>query len=55
MCSSEIWPRLTSIAIDHALAEPLAADGKVAMVPAAFDWDHVGDFAALACQLREHR
>ncbi|GAA1489987.1 mannose-1-phosphate guanylyltransferase [Brachybacterium sacelli] len=47
------WPRLTSIAIDHALAEPLAAAGKVALVPADFAWDDVGDFAALARQLRE--
>ncbi|MBB5830873.1 mannose-1-phosphate guanylyltransferase [Brachybacterium aquaticum] len=47
-----VWPQLTAIAIDHALAEPLAAQGKVAMVPAAFDWDDVGDFAALARQLR---
>ncbi|MGP5077543.1 mannose-1-phosphate guanylyltransferase [Brachybacterium alimentarium] len=52
---AEIWPRLTSIAIDHALAEPLAAAGKVAMVPGDFDWDDVGDFAAVARQLREHR
>ena len=48
----EVWPRLTSIAIDHALAEPLAAQGRVAMVPASFDWDDVGDFAALARQIR---
>ncbi|MCT1777048.1 mannose-1-phosphate guanylyltransferase [Brachybacterium sp. p3-SID957] len=47
-----LWPTLTSIAIDHALAEPLAAAGRVAVVPASFDWDDVGDFAALARQLR---
>lgn len=46
------WPTLTSIAIDHALAEPLAAAGRVAVVPAAFAWDDVGDFRALARQLR---
>lgn len=46
------WPALTSIAIDHALAEPLAAAGRVAVVPAGFDWDDVGDFRALARQLR---
>lgn len=46
------WPALMSIAIDHALAEPLAAQGRVAVVPAGFDWDDVGDFAALARQLR---
>jgi mannose-1-phosphate guanylyltransferase len=48
-----VWPSMTAIAIDHALAEPLAARGRVAMVPAEFDWDDVGDFAALARQLRE--
>ncbi|MGY5765880.1 mannose-1-phosphate guanylyltransferase [Brachybacterium sp. DNPG3] len=47
-----VWPTLTAIAIDHALAEPLAARGRVAVVPASFDWDDVGDFAALARQLR---
>jgi mannose-1-phosphate guanylyltransferase len=47
-----VWPTMTAIAIDHALAEPLAAQGKVATVPAEFDWDDVGDFAALARQLR---
>lgn len=47
-----LWPTLTTIAIDHALAEPLAAAGRVAVVPASFDWDDVGDFAALARQLR---
>lgn len=49
----EIWPTLTSIAIDHALAEPLSLLGRVAVVPAPFDWDDVGDFSALARQLRE--
>lgn len=50
-----VWPTLTAIAIDHALAEPLSVAGRVAMVPAAFGWDDVGDFAALARQLRERR
>lgn len=49
---ARVWPRLTAIAIDHALAEPLAADGRVAVVRADFGWDDVGDFAALARQLR---
>lgn len=48
-----VWPHLTAIAIDHALAEPLALQGRVAMVPGAIGWDDVGDFAALARQLRE--
>jgi mannose-1-phosphate guanylyltransferase len=44
----EIWPGLTKIAIDHAVAEPAAAAGKVAVVPAGFGWEDIGDFAALA-------
>ena len=41
------WPRLRSIAIDHAVAEPAAARGVVATIPAPFGWDDVGDFASL--------
>jgi mannose-1-phosphate guanylyltransferase len=44
----ERWPGLTKIAIDHAVAEPAAAAGRVAMVPGAFGWEDLGDFAALA-------
>ncbi|HEX7715724.1 MAG TPA: sugar phosphate nucleotidyltransferase [Marmoricola sp.] len=44
----EIWPGLTKIAIDHAVAEPAAAAGRVAVVPATFDWEDIGDFAALS-------
>lgn len=43
----ELWPTLTKIAIDHAVAEPAAAAGRVAVVPAALGWDDVGDFASL--------
>jgi mannose-1-phosphate guanylyltransferase len=44
----ETWPGLTRIAIDHAVAEPAAAAGRVAMVPGPFSWQDVGDFSALA-------
>ena len=44
----ERWPGLTRIAIDHAVAEPAAAAGRVAMVPGPFGWEDLGDFAALA-------
>ncbi len=44
----ERWPGLTRIAIDHAVAEPAAAAGRVAMVPGPFDWEDVGDFGSLA-------
>ena len=43
----ELWPVLTKIAIDHAVAEPAAADGRVAVVPGDFGWDDVGDFSSL--------
>jgi mannose-1-phosphate guanylyltransferase len=43
----EIWPGLTKIAIDHAIAEPVAALGGVAVVPGRFDWDDVGDWQSL--------
>ncbi|MDM7990575.1 mannose-1-phosphate guanylyltransferase [Arthrobacter sp. zg-Y877] len=42
-----IWPTLPKIAIDYAVAEPAAAAGDVAMIPGAFSWDDVGDFAAI--------
>ncbi len=41
------WPSLTPIAIDHAIAEPVSLEGGVAVVPGAFGWDDIGDFAAL--------
>ena len=43
----ELWPGLTKIASDHAVAEPAAADGRVAVVPGDFGWDDVGDFSSL--------
>jgi mannose-1-phosphate guanylyltransferase len=44
----DLWPSLQKIAIDHAVAEPAAAAGRVAVVPAALGWDDVGDFASLS-------
>ena len=32
----EVWPGLEKIAIDHAVAEPAALEGRVAVVPATF-------------------
>ncbi len=44
---AEVWPTLPKIAVDHAVAEPAAAAGRVAVVPGAFGWDDIGDFASL--------
>lgn len=45
---ARVWPGLEKIAIDHAIAEPVAAAGGVAVVPASMGWDDVGGFDALA-------
>ncbi|MDR6862369.1 mannose-1-phosphate guanylyltransferase [Phycicoccus sp. 3266] len=47
----DAWPGLEKIAIDHAVAEPAAAAGRVAVVPGGFGWDDVGDFASLGALL----
>jgi mannose-1-phosphate guanylyltransferase len=43
-----VWPTLEKVAIDYAVAEPAAAAGAVAVVPADLGWDDVGDFASLS-------
>jgi mannose-1-phosphate guanylyltransferase len=48
---AERWPDLEKIAIDHAVAEPAADQGRVAVVPGSFGWDDVGDFHSLATLL----
>lgn len=48
-----IWPTLKKIAIDHAIAEPLARAGGVAVVPVEMGWSDVGDYASLRDVLPE--
>jgi mannose-1-phosphate guanylyltransferase len=48
---AETWPTLTKIALDHAVAEPAADAGRVAVVAGSFGWDDVGDFASLGAIL----
>lgn len=43
----QVWPSLTRIAIDHAVAEPLSLEGGMAVIPGEFGWNDIGDFAAL--------
>jgi mannose-1-phosphate guanylyltransferase len=47
------WADLPRIALDHAVAEPAAAAGRVAVVPASFGWDDIGDFDSLAALLED--
>lgn len=42
------WDAIERIAIDHALAEPVAAAGGVAVVASDCDWIDVGDFSVVA-------
>ncbi|KQW49413.1 mannose-1-phosphate guanylyltransferase [Nocardioides sp. Root1257] len=49
----ELWPELPKIALDHAVAEPAADAGKVAVVPSSFHWEDIGDFDALATLLEQ--
>ncbi|KAJ3787276.1 nucleotide-diphospho-sugar transferase [Lentinula aff. detonsa] len=44
----KLWPELEKIPIDNAVAEPAAEVGRVAVVPATFGWDDVGDFSSLS-------
>lgn len=48
------WRALPSISIDHALAEPVAQRGGVAVVPtsATLGWDDLGDFTSLQSHAR---
>ena len=50
---AEVWPTLPRIAVDHAVAEPAAAAGRVAVVPGTFGWDDIGDFASLKTLLAD--
>jgi len=43
----EIWPGLQKIAIDYAVMEGAADEGKVATVPGDFGWNDIGDFHSL--------
>lgn len=44
----ELWEKMESCVIDTAIAEPLAQEGGVAVVPAEMGWSDIGDYASLA-------
>jgi mannose-1-phosphate guanylyltransferase len=46
-----VWEKLPRVAIDHAIAEPLAAEGGLAVAPGRFSWSDIGDYASLADHL----
>jgi mannose-1-phosphate guanylyltransferase len=43
----ELWPTVPKVAVEYAVMEPAAAEGKVATVPGDFGWNDIGDFETL--------
>jgi mannose-1-phosphate guanylyltransferase len=48
-----VYPTLPSISIDYAVMEPVAAEGKVRVVPMDAGWSDVGDWRALRAELAQ--
>jgi mannose-1-phosphate guanylyltransferase len=44
---AELWPTIPKVAVEYAVMEPAAADGKVGTVPGDFGWSDIGDFETL--------
>jgi mannose-1-phosphate guanylyltransferase len=44
---AELWPTIPKVAVEYAVMEPAAAEGKVATVPGDFGWNDIGDFETL--------
>ncbi|HEY0451065.1 mannose-1-phosphate guanylyltransferase [Actinophytocola sp.] len=44
---AEAWPTIPKVAVEYAVMEPAAAEGKVATVPGDFGWNDIGDFETL--------
>ncbi|GAA3017266.1 mannose-1-phosphate guanylyltransferase [Actinokineospora globicatena] len=41
---AELWPTVPKVAVEYAVMEPAAEEGKVATVPGDFGWSDIGDF-----------
>jgi mannose-1-phosphate guanylyltransferase len=44
---AELWPTVPKVAVEYAVMEPAAEDGKVGTVPGNFGWSDIGDFETL--------
>ncbi len=42
-----VWPDIPKVAVEYAVMEPAAAEGKVGTVPGDFGWSDIGDFETL--------
>lgn len=47
----ELWPTVPKVAVEYAVLEPAAEEGKVATVPGDFGWSDIGDFETLGTLL----
>ncbi len=44
---ADAWPTIPKVAVEYAVMEPAAAEGKVGTVPGDFGWNDIGDFETL--------
>lgn len=44
---AEAWPTIPKVAVEYAVMEPAATEGKVGTVPGDFGWNDIGDFETL--------
>jgi mannose-1-phosphate guanylyltransferase len=44
---ASVWPDVPKVAVEYAVMEPAAAEGKVGTVPGDFGWSDIGDFETL--------
>lgn len=42
-----VWPSIPKVAVEYAVMEPAAEEGKVGTVPGDFGWSDIGDFETL--------
>ncbi|HWM01945.1 MAG TPA: mannose-1-phosphate guanylyltransferase [Actinophytocola sp.] len=43
----QAWPTVPKVAVEYAVMEPAATEGKVGTVPGDFGWNDIGDFETL--------
>ena len=44
---AQAWPTIPKVAVEYAVMEPAAEEGKVGTVPGDFGWNDIGDFETL--------
>ncbi|OLR91111.1 mannose-1-phosphate guanylyltransferase [Actinokineospora bangkokensis] len=44
---ARLWPQVPKVAVEYAVMEPAAEDGRVGTVPGDFGWSDIGDFSTV--------